>query len=114
VVNDQRGSPTYSLDLARAIRQLCECDAKGIVHATNRGDCTWFEFAVEIVARARLSTVVRPTTSEKFTRPAERPRYSVLSPHSLNAYGITMPDWRDALGPYLEERAASQANSRRV
>ena len=113
VVNDQRGSPTYSLDLARAIRQLCRSDAKGIVHATNRGDCTWFEFAGEIVARAGLSTAVRPTTSDKFTRPAERPRYSVLSPHSLNAYGITMPDWGDALGAYLEERAASEANSRR-
>src|SRR5271168_2894393 len=49
VVNDQRGSPTYAVDLARAIIQLCRTNATGIVHATNAGDCSWFEFAEEIV-----------------------------------------------------------------
>src|ERR1022692_450453 len=48
VVNDQRGSPTYAVDLARAIIQLCRKGATGIVHATNSGNCTWFEFAGEI------------------------------------------------------------------
>jgi len=51
VVNDQRGCPTYARDLARVIVQLCRANAEGIVHATNRGDCTWFEFASEIVRR---------------------------------------------------------------
>lgn len=106
VVNDQRGSPTYSIDLARAIVQLCRRGAEGIVHATNSGDCSWFEFARAIVAAAGLATSVRPTTSEKFVRPAERPKYSVLSPRSLNRYGITMPTWQDALRRYLAERAA--------
>ena len=106
VVNDQRGSPTYSVDLARAIIQLCHCEAEGIVHATNRSDCTWFDFAREIVVQAGLSTVVRPTTSDKFVRPAERPKYSVLSPRSLHHYGITMPHWQDALHRYLAERGA--------
>jgi dTDP-4-dehydrorhamnose reductase len=104
VVNDQRGSPTYAADLARAIIQLCRAGAQGIVQVTNRGECSWFEFAREIVAGAGLETVVRPTTSDKFVRPAERPKYSVLSARSLEKYGIVMPSWRDALRRYLTER----------
>ncbi len=107
VVDDQRGSPTYSVDLARAIIALCRKQAEGIVHATNSGECTWYEFARAIVSDAGLATIVRPTTSDKFVRPAERPQYSVLSPRSLNGYGITMPDWRDALRRYLAERQAN-------
>ena len=109
VVNDQRGSPTYASDLARAIAALCHQDAKGIVHATNRGDCTWFDFARAIVAGAPLPTEIRPTTSEKFVRPAPRPQYSVLSPVSLQKYGIEMPTWQDALERYLAARASQRA-----
>src|SRR6476469_5726882 len=58
VVGDQRGSPTYSADLTRAIMQLCRQGAGGIVHATNRGECSWFEFAKEIIVRAGLTTVI--------------------------------------------------------
>ena len=105
VVTDQRGSPTYSVDLAGAIVQLCHANASGIVHATDRGDCSWFEFAQEIVTRAGFTTIVRSTTSDKFVRPAPRPAYSVLSPKSLERYKITMPDWRDALQRYMEERS---------
>ena len=107
VVGDQRGSPTYSIDLARALIQLCRQEASGIVHVTNRGECSWYEFAREIVARAGLDTVVRETTSDKFVRPAERPKYSVLSPESLQKRGIDMPDWQDALQRYLAESASS-------
>jgi len=106
VVNDQRGCPTYAPDLAKALIQLCEASARGIVHATNRGECTWYEFAERIVSQAGSKTVVRPTTSEKFVRPAPRPSYSVLSPRSLEAYGIAMPSWEDALGRYLSQRTA--------
>jgi dTDP-4-dehydrorhamnose reductase len=104
VVDDQRGSPTHTPDLARAIFELCRQNAKGIVHATSRGDCSWFEFAQEIIRRRGLSTLIRPTTSEQFARPAERPKYSVLSLASLDEYGIAMPAWREALGEYLAER----------
>ncbi len=105
VVSDQRGSPTHTVDLARAIVQLCHAGAAGIAHATNRGECTWFEFAEEIVREAGLNTIVRPTTSAKFIRPAERPQYSVLSPRSLEKYGIPMPTWQEALRNYLRERS---------
>lgn len=104
VVNDQRGSPTYTDDLASAIIQLCRRTARGIIHVTNGGDCTWFDFAKEIVSAAGMDTVVRPTTSEQFVRPAPRPRYSVLSPISLNKLGIEMRDWKTALRIYLEQR----------
>jgi dTDP-4-dehydrorhamnose reductase len=104
VVNDQRGCPTYSVDLARAIIRLCRNHASGIVHATNAGDCSWFEFAREIVKRAGLATEVRPVSSQQMARPAPRPAYSVLSSKSLEEYGVSMPGWQDALQRYLQER----------
>ena len=104
VVDDQRGSPTYTIDLARAIIGLCRKNASGTVHVTNSEDCTWFEFAKEIIADAGLKTQVLPTTTERFPRPAPRPKYSVLSPSSLRRYGIVMPSWQDALARYLKER----------
>jgi len=105
VVNDQRGSPTYVVDLARAIMQLCRKNASGIVHVTNAGECTWFEFAREIVRSAGLSTGVQPVSSQQMARPAPRPAYSVLSPKSLHSFVIEMPHWQDALRRYLVERA---------
>jgi dTDP-4-dehydrorhamnose reductase len=104
VVNDQRGCPTYVVDLARAIIQLCRKNARGIVHVTNAGDCTWFDFAAEIVKTAGLSTTIRPVSSLQMARPAPRPSYSVLSPASLQHLGIGMPSWHDALRRYLEQR----------
>ncbi len=104
VVNDQRGCPTYVVDLARSIIQLCQKNARGIVHVTNAGNCTWFDFAAEIVKGAGLSTTVRPVSSEQMARPAPRPAYSVLSPASLQRLGIEMPSWHDALRRYLEQR----------
>jgi dTDP-4-dehydrorhamnose reductase len=104
VVNDQRGCPTYVVDLARAIIQLCRKNARGIVHVTNAGDCTWFDFAAEIVKSAGLSTTVRPVSSQQMARPAPRPAYSVLSPVSMQSLGIEMPSWHDALRRYLEQR----------
>jgi dTDP-4-dehydrorhamnose reductase len=104
VVNDQRGCPSYTVDLARAVIELCRKHAEGIVHVTNTGDCTWFEFAEEIVRSAGLSAAVRPVSSVVMARPAPRPAYSVLSPASLQAFGHAMPCWGDALRRYLEDR----------
>src|SRR5215472_3106297 len=104
VVDDQRGSPTYTVDLARAIIELCRKDAQGIVHVTNSGDCSWFEFAQTIVGKAGLRTQIRPVSSKQLARPAPRPEHSVLSPSSLRRYGIEMPGWEDALQRDLQER----------
>jgi len=102
VVNDQRGSPTFTRDLASALAELCRASARGIVHVTNSGNCTWYEFAAAIVRASGLPTTIKPVTTAEFPRPARRPAYSVLSPDSLHAYNIRMPDWKDALRRYLE------------
>lgn len=104
VVADQRGCPTYSVDLSRAIIGLCRNQAGGIVHVTNAGNCSWFEFAQEIVKGEGLATDVRPVSSQQMARPAPRPAFSVLSPKSLRNYGIVSPTWQDALQRYLQER----------
>ena len=104
VVNDQSGSPTYSVDLSRALIALCNKGASGIVHATNSGNCSWFGFAQAIVKSTGLATEVRPVSSRQMARPAPRPAYSVLSATSLLNYGIEIPAWEDALQRYLQER----------
>ncbi len=101
VVNDQRGSPTYTPDLAAALAELCRKSARGIVHVTNAGDCTWYEFAKEILQISGSKTTVKPVTTAEFPRPARRPAYSTLSPASREAYGISMPNWQDAVRRYL-------------
>ena len=106
VVNDQRGSPTFTRDLAHALAQLCRADARGIVHVTNSGNCTWYDIATEIMRASSLPTKVKPVTTAEFPRPARRPAYSVLSPDSLHAYNIHMPDWKDALHRYLGSASA--------
>lgn len=106
VVNDQRGCPTYCLDLAKAIIHLCRRNARGIVHVTNAGDCSWFEFAHDIVKGSGLTIVVNPVTTEQMPRPARRPAYSVLSTSSLRRWDIHLPTWQDALGRYLQDRNA--------
>jgi len=107
VVNDQRGSPTFTRDLASALVKLCRASACGIVHVTNSGNCTWYEFATEIVRESGLPTAVKPVTTAEFPRPAQRPAYSVLSPDSLHAYNVHMPTWQDALRRYLESPLAA-------
>jgi dTDP-4-dehydrorhamnose reductase len=110
VVNDQRGCPTYTVDLATAIIALCAKNAGGLVHACNAGECTWFDFAREIVSSAGLNAEVRPVSSAQMARPAPRPAYSVLSATSLHRYGIEMPDRKDALRRYLDERRSVSGN----
>jgi dTDP-4-dehydrorhamnose reductase len=101
VVNDQIGSPTYTKDLARAIRELVRLDARGILNITNSGACSWFDFASEVLRKAGRSTPIFPIPTSETRRPAKRPAYSVLSPAALGAYGICLRSWQDALDNYL-------------
>jgi len=101
VVADQVGSPTYSRDLARAIRELVRADTRGVLNITNSGSCSWFEFAKETLRRAGRNTPVYPITSAEAGRPARRPAYSVLSPKALAATAIAMRSWQEALQVYL-------------
>lgn len=120
VVSDQHGSPTFNRDLAKTIIQLVRAGATGTIHATNAGDCSWFEFAEEIVLAAGLADVtIKPASSKELNRPAPRPKYSVLSTTSLAQCGMSMRPWREAVIAYLEERSLmpgtiEQTNSRQT
>ena len=109
VVHDQRGSPTWNRDLARAISELIRRNASGIYHVTNSGDCTWFEFARAILGGHGYRTIVHPISTDDSKRPARRPRYSVLSHKKLNELGIYMPHWREALAAYSSQLSPAQA-----
>ena len=100
VVDDQRGQPTWTGDLAAQIVALLDSDAPaGIYHGTNSGETTWFGFAQAIFAEAGLDPArVLPTTSADFVRPAPRPSYSVLGHDAWAVAGLApMRDWREAL-----------------
>lgn len=106
VVNDQHGAPTWTVDLAAALVTLMERDARGTLHATNSGECTWHEFAVEICRLAGASIDVATLSSEQLARPAKRPAWSVLHLGTLeHTLGRAMPHWRDALARYLAQPA---------
>jgi dTDP-4-dehydrorhamnose reductase len=105
VVEDQRGSPTYTKDLMRALALFIGSKDYGTYHVTNSGDCTWFQFAQEIVRLTGLKAKVNPTTSDKYVRPARRPANSVLDNGLFQArYEYVMPTWQEALKAYLSER----------
>jgi dTDP-4-dehydrorhamnose reductase len=106
VVDDQRGSPTWSADLAAGLLELaCSQARPGIYHCTGGGEATWFEFAGAVVAELGLDPAkVRPTTTAAFPRPAPRPAYSVLSSRSWVDAGLgPLRDWREALSAAFVE-----------
>jgi dTDP-4-dehydrorhamnose reductase len=104
VVADQIGSPTFTRDFSSAMRTLLDADARGILHITNCGVCSWFEFAQEILRQAgRSSTRVLPIASSEIARPAKRPAYSVLSPSRLHDHGIAMRPWQETVPIYLQD-----------
>ncbi len=111
IVNDQISSPTYTKDLARAIARLIETERKdsttraslyGIWHITNSGQCSWYEFATEILQDSGVR--VKPITSEELNRPARRPKFSVLENGVWKLQGWkSLRHWKEALKDYLKE-----------
>lgn len=102
VVDDQRGTPTWTADLASALLELADRVDQvppGVLHCTNGGSTTWCGFARAIFAELGADPDrVRPCTTAEFPRPAARPAYSVLSPASWQAAGLRpLRPWRDAL-----------------
>jgi dTDP-4-dehydrorhamnose reductase len=102
VVDDQRGSPTWSNDLAQALLRLLEGGVEGICHVVNAGNATWFEFAREIVQQLGAEVEVVPITTAEAARAAPRPRFSVLDASRLReVLGGDLPSWQDALARFL-------------
>ena len=104
VVNDQWGSPTFASDLARAMAQLLEADARGVYHVCNRGKATWFDLAKKAIEIVGLGTKVIPVSTDEFPRPAKRPQYSILSTKKFSEKtGKLMPLWQTSLENYIHE-----------
>lgn len=106
VVNDQIGTPTYTLDLARLLVDMIETEEYGYYHATNEGGyISWYDFTKEIYKQAGYTTNVLPvTTAEYGISKAARPFNSRLDKSKLVKHGFTpLPDWKDALARYLKE-----------
>lgn len=106
VVNDQIGTPTYTLDLARLLVDMCETEKYGYYHATNEGGyISWYDFCREFYRQYGLTTKVIPVTTQEYgLSKAARPMNSRLDKHKLVEAGFTpLPDWRDAVSRYLKE-----------
>ena len=104
VVNDQIGSPTYTVDLAKLLCDMSLSDKYGVYHATNEGICSWYDFACEIFKQADIKINVEPVPSTAFPTKAIRPHNSRMSKKCLDEAGFNrLPAWQDALSRYLQE-----------
>ncbi|MEX0658116.1 MAG: dTDP-4-dehydrorhamnose reductase [Egibacteraceae bacterium] len=104
VVDDQTGSPTFTFDLAPAIRRLAVSGRHGTYHLTNAGHCTWFEFAGAVFEEAGLDVDLTPTDTAAFGAPAPRPAFGVLDNRLARLTGLApLPPWRASLQRLLAE-----------
>jgi dTDP-4-dehydrorhamnose reductase len=109
IVADQVGCPTFTEDLARKLVELAENPLPGTYHICNAGECSWFDFAREIVGQAGLSTPVVPITAAeyaaRFNSPTKRPAYSPMRRLALEMRGMDdLRDWKAALAEFLTPR----------
>jgi len=103
VVNDQRGSPTCTVDLAYCISELVKTGKYGAYHVTNSGECTWYDFAKNIFELANVDVKVKAVTTDEYPTLAKRPEYSVLSHEKWNKMGFKpLRSYEDALRSYMK------------
>ena len=103
VVSDQHGCPTSAQHLAQCSLLLWQRGCRGIFHLTDGGECSWYDFATEIVARTGGACRIERCTTEAFPLPAPRPRYSVLDVSRTEAELGPLPSWRQNLARVLSE-----------
>jgi len=110
VVNDQWGTPTYTKDLSQVICKLLYTNNYGIYHGSNKGSCTWYDFAKKIFELAEMKNIiVKPITTEDLGRPAKRPKYSVLRNYMLElTIGDSFRQWESSLEEYISELRVSK------
>lgn len=102
VVDDQFGSPSYTLDLAKLLVDMVLTDKYGIYHATNEGVCSWHEFACAIFREAGIEMNVVPVTTQEYGAKAKRPANSRMDKEKLTENGFKrLPTWQDALSRYI-------------
>ncbi|NGM73080.1 dTDP-4-dehydrorhamnose reductase [Sphingobacterium sp. SGL-16] len=100
VINDQIGSPTYALDLARLIVGIIDCGSwrAGVYHYSNEGEISWFDFAVAIKEIKKLQCTIHAIPTSAYPTPAKRPKFSLLNKSKIkNTYAIKIPYWKDSL-----------------
>jgi len=112
VVNDQRGSPTYAVDLAKFVLQIIQQNNHryGIYHYSNEGNITWYDFACEIYRQGKRMGLIKkdcsiePCTSSEFPQKAHRPSFSLLNKQKMKeAFSLFVPNWNESLSLYLKE-----------
>lgn len=102
VVNDQTGSPTYALDLAKAITVIMDRGVdsltQGTYHFSNEGKCTWYDFASRIASLSGHEGAIVPCSSDEYPSKVKRPAYSVLCKDKIRSvFGVEVPVWEDSL-----------------
>ena len=104
VVRDQVGSPTSTVELAKAIAYLLPTENYGLFHGTCEGDCSWAQFTEEIFRLAGKNTVVEAITSEEYGAAVKRPAYSILENYMFKmTTDFMFADWHDAVAEYLKD-----------
>ena len=110
MVADQRLSPTYTPDLARALLQAVEADAQGVVHLTASGDCSWHEFTAAIMELAAIDAEVEAVKTTRAPGGADRPLNGVLARSRADSLGLTpLRHWREGLAEYMEHSGLRDA-----
>jgi dTDP-4-dehydrorhamnose reductase len=125
VVDDQRGSPTWTRDLAEALLGIIAAVEEGrdipygVYHYTNEGNISWFDFAVEICRQGRRlglikkDCTVKPCSSAEYPAKVKRPAYSVLDKTKFRAaLGMDIPSWDESLIKFLEQKAIMEQHAR--
>ena len=103
VVTDQIVSPTYTADLADKVSELLGREVYGVYHMTNAGECSWFEFASEVLRQSGMHADIAPVTAQEYAAKAKRPAYSVLDNTRMRALGIEeFRPWQHALADFME------------
>ncbi|MDF7799810.1 dTDP-4-dehydrorhamnose reductase [Pontiellaceae bacterium B1224] len=108
VVNDQYGSPTWSMTLAHQIRAIAEQQATGVFHASSEGYCTWYDLACSFLEGLNVEHNFVPCTSEEFITPTKRPINSILENAHAKALGINVfNDWKVELDQFVDQNGTA-------
>jgi len=103
IVNDQMGSPTYTLDVVKQTYELIKRDYIGLIHSANIGETSWFNFANLINKKLKLNIKIIPIKTEEYNAKAKRPKYSVLENYILKIENLNiMRNWEVAFNEFIE------------
>ena len=104
VIADQIGSPTYALDLAKAIVNIIDGEnwESGIYHFSNEGEISWYDFAAAIKEIKNLNSIINAISTSDYPTPAKRPKFSLLDKSKIKStFGVQVPFWKDSLKEML-------------